>query len=290
MIRKRPLVVFFAFAAFALILFSNTFLRSERVNPPAFYANNPPLNLNCASCHACVPSHDSTNFVLEMGLDTSSLTEVISGITTYTPGVLYYLRINATKPSSDYGFELTAEDSANSGTAVTSFTVLNSANTIIQTIGSSYISHHNANSNNQWTFQWTAPAAYTGLITFYYVGNDGNGDDLQSGDQIYLMTKEIRAHWGATGVEEIGDKLNALSVFPSVFDQHVEISFDLKQNAKVEGSIVDLNGRVVKSILDEGLMAGSFNRNIDLSGLQAGVYLVKIQIGEAFTVRKIVKV
>ena len=290
MLKKRPLIVFFAFVAFAVVLLSHSILISEKVQPPAFYANNPPLSLNCASCHACVPSHDSTNFVLEMGTDTSSLTEIISGVTTYTPGTQYFLRMNATFPSADYGFELTAEDSANSGGGVSSFAVINPVNTALATISSSsYISHHNAGSNNQWTFNWTAPSTYTGLITFYYCGNDGNGDDQQTGDQIYIFTKEIKAHWGPTGVTEIDSKLNGLSVFPTVFDQHIELAFNLKENAKVEGTVVNLNGQIVKNILDEGLAAGNFNRSFDLSSLSAGVYLVKLQVGDSYTVRKIVK-
>ena len=289
MFKKRPVILMFAFVVFAAVMLSHTFLISERVQPPAFYANNPPLSLNCASCHACVPSGDSTNFVLEMGLDSSNMTEIISGVTTYTPGTKYFMRMNATKPSSVYGFELTAEDSANSEAGVSSFAVINSVNTALATIGTSnYISHHNADSNNRWTFYWTAPATYTGLVTFYYCGNDGGPTDVQQGCQIYIFTKEIRAQWNV-GIADISNKLNSLSVFPTVFDQHIQVSFELKENAKVEGTIVDLNGRVVKTILDEGLSAGNFNRSFDLSGLSAGLYLVKLQIGDAFIVRKIVK-
>jgi len=286
--KKRPFILFFALAVFMFILLLNTALKSNRAQPPVFYANNPPINLNCAFCHSCTPSTDSSNFVLQMGADTSSLSEVISGVTTYTPGVIYYLRLTGTQPSANYGFELTAEDTTNTGTTVTNFAILNSANTTLLSLGYNFVAHHNASRNNQWTFTWTAPTAYQGVVTFYYVGNDGNGDNQQSGDQIYLMSKKIKVA-GPGGISDIQDKLNGLSVFPAIFDQHIQISFNLKENARVQCSVIDLNGREVKSILDEGLSAGSFNRSFDLSGLSSGVYLVKIQVGDAFTVNKIVK-
>ena len=292
MFRKRPLVVIFAFAAFTLILFSNLNLRSNKVQPPAFYCNDPNPFVgvqNCSFCHNGVPSYDSTNFILQMGTDSSSMSNVLSGVTTYTPGTQYFMRVKGTTPSPVYGFELTADDTSNTGTDVTNFAILNPTNTSLLSVSYNFVAHHNATNNNEWTFMWTAPTNYQGLVTFYYAGNDGVAGDTTGGDHIFLASKSISSS-GANGISSPVDKVNLLRVFPTIFENQIQISFGLNVNSKVQGTIVDLNGRVIRNILDEGLMAGSFNRNFDLSGLQAGVYLVKIQVGEAFTVSKIVKV
>ena len=294
---KRPVILFFAFVAFLLILFSTTNLKSYKVEPPGFYCNDPnPYQspLNCTFCHSSFPAfHDSTNFILQMGTDTLSLSNVVSGATTYTPGVKYFLRMIATSPSAVHGFELTAVDSTRDsltgqGVEVTNFAILNPLNTSLLSTTYNFVTHHNADSNRVWTFTWTAPTTYNGPVTFYYAGNAGVDTDTNYGDSIFVATKTI-AWSGLAGVAQIENELNLLSVFPTVFDQQVQVSFNLKQNAMVTGNVIDINGRVVKSILHENLGIGNFNRSFNLSDLAPGMYLIKLQVGDAYTARKIIK-
>jgi hypothetical protein len=294
---KRPLIVFFAFAAFLLILFSSTNVKSYKAGPPAYYCNDPnPYNptLNCTYCHSSFTAfHDSTNFIFQMGTDTQSLTEVFSGVTTYTPGVKYFLRMIATSPAAVHGFELTAEDTTRDatpteGTEVTNFAILNPVNTILLSTTYGFVTHKNADSNRVWTFTWTAPTTYEGPVTFYYAGNAGVDTDTNIGDSIFVATKTI-AWSGLTGVPQINGNLNLLSIFPTVFDGRIQVSFNMKERATVQGTIINLNGQLVKSILNEELNPGNFSGSYDLSNLAAGVYLLKLQTGDAFAVRKIVK-
>ncbi len=286
---KRTLVVLSAFVVFAGILLMHTTVMSNKAQPPAFEANNPPVNTNCAFCHACVPSHDTTNFILEIGADTSNMSPIVSGVTTYAAGQQYYMRVTGTQNSGDYGFELTAEDSLNKGDSVSAFAVLNAATTAYQRIsGYGFVSHHNANSTNQWTFTWTAPANYAGPITFYFAGNDGNNNNDDAGDQIYLLTKKI---WGQTsvGINSVNADVNSFCAFPAAFTQSINLSFNLKQTGHVRGSIINLNGQVIQQILDEDMSAGNYNRAFNLSNLASGMYLVKIETGLNSAVTKVVK-
>ena len=294
---KRPLVLIFGFVAFLLVLFSSTNVKSYKVQPPAYYCNDPnPFQsaLNCTFCHSSFPAfHDSTNFILQMGTDTQSLAEVISGATTYTPGVLYFMRMTATSPAAVHGFELTAVDSTNDaatgdGLEVTNFAILNPVTTALTSVTYNFVSHHNANSNRIWTFTWTAPTTYEGPVTFYYAGNAGVDTDTNIGDSIFVATKTIG--WsGISGIAQIGDKLSGLSVFPTVFDNHVQVSFTMKENARVQATVIDMSGQVVKTIFNEGMSPGSFNQSVDLSSLAQGIYMVKVQIGNGYAVSKIVK-
>ena len=289
---KRPFVLFFTAAAFCVILFSSTTVRSYKTVPPAYYANDPnpfQSTLNCTFCHSSFTAfHDSTNFILQMGTDSQSLSEVTSGVTTYTPGVKYFMRISTASPSAIHGFELTADDTTNVGTGVTNFAILDPSTTSLIQVSYNFVAHHNASSNNQWTFTWTAPTSYKGLVTFYYAGNNGVTGDTNFGDSIFVASKAL-AWSGLVGVANIEDRMNGLSVFPTVFDQHINVSFNLKESGTVVGNVIDLNGQVVKGILHENVSAGNFNRSFDLDGLSAGIYLVKLQVGDAFTVSKIVK-
>jgi hypothetical protein len=270
------------------LLLTHNDLKSTQSQPPAGYANQPPNPVNCTYCHACVASYDSTNFLLKWGLDTSSLAPLITG-QTYIPGTKYYLRISATTPSATYGFELTTQDSSGSGTTVNNFARLNTSNTsIVTNAAGTFMGHKNANTNNEWTFTWTAPTVYKGAVTFYYAGNDGNGSDTEFGDQIYLMKKTLFPDL-TSNVNNIEDHLTALNVFPSVFSQQINVAFEIKHHTRVEGQIINMSGQVVKTLISEDLNAGKFAQTYDLSSISQGIYLLKLKAGEAYSVTKIVK-
>ena len=297
--RKPLIVLLFAMVTLFTILFSSRDLNSLQLQPPTGFANNPPGPFNtgplsCVYCHTGVPHHDSTNFILQMGVDTASLTTVISGVTTYTPGKQYLMRITGTRSSVIYGFELTAEDSSHNGSAVGNFALLDTVNTSENTSGNcTYLGHHNASSINQWTFNWTAPAeaAYEGKITFYYVGNDGSGPSVNQPsccDSIFVVTKTIS--WdGLSAINPIDNKVSGLQVFPTVSARNFQVSFDLKENARVEMEMIAMTGQVVKTLINESLSEGHFNRSFNMESLAAGIYMLKLNVGDAYVVRKIVK-
>ncbi|HWB62384.1 MAG TPA: choice-of-anchor V domain-containing protein, partial [Chitinophagales bacterium] len=279
-----------AFLATSAFIFSGSQVRSSLSQPPATYTNDPPFNQSCVICHACVPSHDSTNFVLQMGADTTSLADVISGGTTYTPGATYFMRITGNVASSTYGFELTATDSAHAlQSGVTDFTVLNATTTSLSNIsGRKYIGHKDADATNVWTFTWVAPTAYHGPITFYWAGNDGNGDLTQTGDQVYLVHKTITAV-PSVGINSIDSKVAALNVFPTVFNNSFAINFNLEESARVSASLISVDGKVVKTLMGEELSAGNISRSFNANELSPGLYLLKLQVNGAYTVSKLVK-
>ena len=291
---KRPLILIFSLVAFLLVLFSITNVKSYKVQPPAYYCNDPnpfQSTVSCTYCHSSFTAfHDSTNFNLLMGTDSQSLSPVTTGVTTYIPGMTYYMRVFTSSPSAVHGFELTADDTANTGTEVTNFAVLDPTNTALAAVSYNFISHHNATSNGQWTFTWTAPTTYRGPITFYYAGNDGVAGDTNIGDSIFVANKTITVNPAdANGIINIADKLNSLTAFPTVFEHDVQVSFTMKENAQVQATVINMQGQVVKTIFNESLSAGSFNRSVDLGGLAQGIYLVKVQIGNGYALSKIIK-
>jgi Reeler domain/Secretion system C-terminal sorting domain len=296
---KRRVLLVFSVSFFLGLMVTQIKLHSTSLEPPPGYANNPPYVVNCAYCHTCVPSHDTTNFILQIGPDTAHLSNVISGFTHYTPGQTYVMRLTGTRTSVVYGFELTAEDTANGGfNVVDNFSALDTVNTTTTTDGySNYITHHNAtttaNGNNQWTFNWVAPSpgAYQGPVTFYYSGNDGSGPSTnQPGccDQIYVAKKLIYAN-PVNGVNNLNSEISGFNIYPALFANQLQVEFGLKTGERITAEIISMDGRVAETVLDKSIDAGRFNYNFDLSSLASGIYLFKLRAGNSFEVRKIVK-
>jgi len=119
---------------------------------PAGYTGSPGDGNNCTSCHG--------------GTATTSAGWITSNVPAsgYVPGTTYQVTAtNSLSGSGKYGFEVSPQNA--SGTQLGTLI----AGTGSQLVGNGkYVTHTNATiANNSWTFNWTAPAAGTGDVTFY---------------------------------------------------------------------------------------------------------------------------
>ncbi len=132
---------------------------------------------------------------------------------TYVPNEVYTIVVNLSREGqSRWGFEMTAldADGARAGVFVADAdgnTQLSEAN------GKQYIKHTIAgtaagtNDENSWEFEWTAPDADSGPITFYAAGNATNGDSTPAGDYIYTAQADSTVPVVAgVSLEIVGDK------------------------------------------------------------------------------------
>ncbi len=115
---------------------------------------------------------------------------------TYIPNEVYTIVVNLSRTGqSRWGFELTALDA--DGARAGSFEVDDAGNTQLSEANSKqYIKHtsigtaQGTNDTHSWEFQWTAPDADIGPITFYAAGNASNGNFNPIDDYIYTAEEE----------------------------------------------------------------------------------------------------
>ena len=291
------------FLLFAFLLISQTKVTSHPAQPDAGYVNDPdPAGaLTCASsgCHSGTAISDSTTFTVKMGLFSAGAgaqSNVVSSLTTYYADSVYYMTVTGTGTAPRYGFELTVVDGVSTpGNMAGTIALTNTNNTTIGTYQPSgstvrqYAGHKNAGTTKVWTFKWTAPHTGLGPLTIYYCGMNANNNGGTSGDAVYKSTRVIAEASLVSGVQNIDSKLSSLSVYPTAFNNAFNLAFNLVQTAQVKVELINLNGSVVSELMNEETASGSFNRSFATDEIAAGVYLVRIQTGNASVVRKIVK-
>ncbi|MCY3739724.1 MAG: hypothetical protein OXH00_01750 [Candidatus Poribacteria bacterium] len=115
---------------------------------------------------------------------------------TYIPNEVYTIVVNLSRTGqSRWGFEMTALDA--DGARAGSFEADDAGNTQLSEANSKqYIKHtsigtaQGTNDAHSWEFQWTAPDADLGPITFYAAGNASNGNFNPIDDYIYTAQEE----------------------------------------------------------------------------------------------------
>ena len=149
--KKIVLSLFLLFVVFSVFNLLAPNAISNPTGAPAGNTGSPSDATTCAeSCHG-------GSAVTQAGLITSNIPTA-----GYTPGSTYTITASITG-TGNKGFQVSPQNTA--GTLLGSLI----AGTGSQIVGIKYVTHSSAKSASaaSWTFQWIAPAAGTGSVTFY---------------------------------------------------------------------------------------------------------------------------
>ena len=142
-----------------------------------------PNEANCTQCHTGNALNDADGSLM------------LTIPETYESGEVYTIVVKLSRAGqSKWGFEMTALDA--DGTSAGTFAADAAANTQVSEANSKqYIKHTaagtaGANDAHSWEFEWTAPDADRGPVTFYAAGNASNGNFNPIDDYIYTAQAE----------------------------------------------------------------------------------------------------
>jgi uncharacterized protein (DUF1501 family) len=109
--------------------------------------------------------------------------------------------------------------------------------------------------------------------------------DLDIYDKVPLFTNAINS------IDSFAERRFRLkNVYPNPVTQFADFEFYIDNPAHVEFGLYDLQGRLVKILLNEYRSFGSHQIKSDLSGLQTGTYIYKINAGMLKGAKKLIKV
>jgi hypothetical protein len=236
-------------------------------------------NNNCTGCHSGSAAATVADWISS---DIPS-----SG---YVPGTTYAITATASEQGrSKFGFQISPQNSS----GVVLGTLINkSAQTKL--VGSNnYITHTasglSGTDSKTWTFDWTAPQAGSGAVTFYGAFNASNNANNTSGDKIYLSTLQVQEAL-FLGLSENVISPNEFKLFPNPANSDFSVQLYLEHAGTVQIRIFDQAGKMQELILEENQPAGAFRASFDIGGrFSPGVYFVHAEAnGRAYTQRLLV--
>jgi len=175
-------------------------------NVPNNYANNPPAYNSCHNCHSSYPINSGDGSLAIAGLPPTG----------YVGGTTYHLTLNIQDNGQDrWGFELTVEmPSGTSWIQGGTLMCTDPTHTVLSTgsgTAADFLKHTSSGTYNgqqnqaSWNFDWTAPVAGTGTVTFYVSALGCNGTGGTSGDYCYNITVPVSE--GGAGTPDVAISL-----------------------------------------------------------------------------------
>jgi len=260
--------------ALGLLLMSNSGGRATIQNQgstgaPGDQEQSPGVAWTCQTCHNGPIQTAIDIEVFEAGTEMAA--------TSYLPNVIYDVKVTITDINDDaegYGFQIVSlidtDNSdingwSNPGTGVQIATA--------SATGRSYAEHQDAQDDNEFTVQWTAPAEGAGNVTFYAAGTAVNRADGSGGDGgaegTLSLTENTVSIFNPTTLAA------TLNVFPNPAVNFLNVSITADFSGEVFAEILDMQGRIVDTRqLDVNLGANETQFNV--SQLNTGTYMVRL--------------
>lgn len=94
-----------------------------------------------------------------------------------------------------------------------------------------------------------------------------------------------------TGVANTADVyiIDGIKLFPNPVVDQTKITYSLNQPADIRIAVKDITGREVMMVLNEKQGTGIYEKDLDLSSLKAGVYMVEYLVGDKAYTSKLIK-
>jgi hypothetical protein len=207
----------------------------------------------------------------------------------FIPGNTY--KITATNTSASHNrFGFSVSPQAIDGRLLGTIIATDTARTQINGNGK-YITYRPAGVPNNnvavWNFNWVAPTDGTKEVVFYGAFNS-NQDGHKGSDLTRLSTLKVFQE-GFSSVAEAGSGFN-LSIFPNPSAEKLNLSIANLHSGETSIKLFDLSGAEITSYSQVTNAAGNFQKSIDISMLENGIYLVQIENGKQSITKKIVVV
>lgn len=253
---------YLALSTLAIITLTSSTLRSN--GSPGKKTGSPLDKNSCVECHGGTAT--SVNWI------STNIPEA-----GYKPGEMYVITAEATGSSTRMGFEITAENAVSKQGI---FAITDNARTQLtnsnKAVTHSFAGIAASGGKSTWSMNWTAPEKGTGNLSFYAAFNVSNANGTSSGDKIFSSVLSV-AEDVSTGTSETE---LAVNVYPNPASDFLYVKLDK------EISSIQLYALTGKAVLE---MKGS-NLNeeqLDISGLNPGMYILRIQSGKDEIVHKI---
>jgi hypothetical protein len=283
MVKKITFIAALLFTGLVIADFFNNHALTNVSGAPAGFTGSPGDGANCVSCHGGTAT-------VQSGWITS---DVPAG--GYVPGATYTITATASHSTFNrFGFQISPQN--NSGALLGTLVVTNSTETQRVGAGGKYITHKTAGTTGSgnsktWTFNWIAPAAGTGNVTFYGAFNAANNNGTQTGDVIYTSTLTVQEDLTISAPNLMISE-NMPRIFPNPVSDHLNIAYEAS-SSEIRGSleIINLEGKLIRKMNWENINSGNLPayRKTDVSDLTPGVYFVYVKTGEHRYMEKIIK-
>lgn len=215
---------------------------------------------------------------------------------TYKPDSLYELSVSLQQAGINrFGFQMLALNANNESCGT--FVITDSTRTQTQKgngtyEGRDYVTYTYKGTEpftaglGKWAFNWQAPAAYQGPVTFYATAVAADNDGTDAGDTVYATQHTVQQN--ATGILSEKPANFKLNLFPNPASSLLQVQYKTLKPGETQIVLRDLAAQTVYATVSRVDNAGEQNVTIPVSQLNSGIYMLAITLNGQTQTQKVV--
>ncbi len=98
----------------------------------------------------------------------------------------------------------------------------------------------------------------------------------------------VSVNFGTTAVNEEKSSVKQLSIFPNPAEDVLNVNFNLQNSTALHIDLYDMLGHLQMQSIEENFPAGPHQKQLDLTQMSSGIYMLQIQSGSTRITRKLV--
>ena len=142
-------------------------------------------------------------------------------------------------------------------------------------------------------YQKAFEQGWQGLMVWTSNGVDGNGDkeDSKPGtDWIYDNYPDLVEGIDTAIENNINLDFKLCQNYPNPFNPSTKIKFDVKSPCEVNLAVYNVNGQIVRKLVDSYQHPGAYSISLDMQNNPSGIYVYKMSMGNFQEIKKMVKI
>lgn len=234
----------------------------------------------CTTCHSGTASPSSSQII------SSNIPA-----TGYIAGQTYTITATVSQAGiNEFGFQISPQNSSGGLMG----TIINTTPSQTQILNSKYITHTSGgiagtSNSKTWSFNWIAPAAGSGSVTFYGAFNFSNNNGTTSGDIIRTNTITVQENT-TTNVEEFEQAGFSATVYPNPAREEASLKLNAVEAGSAQYTIYSAQGQRVSASGPFTILSGANVISLaEIDNLPAGIYKVAITLEDKTLFRNLVK-
>lgn len=205
----------------------------------------------------------------------------------YTPGATYTFTAAVGQTGINrYGFQISPQ--AINGSYLGNIIVTNTAQTKI--VGTKYITHTNGGVSGigfkAWNFDWIAPSAGTGDVTFYGSFVYANGNNASSGDMVRTNTYTVSENVSTSLVENNDEA--GFSLYPNPVRGISKVKLSDEMDDSFEIRMFDVMGKILPKKSIQYQVVNPREVSVNFQNITSGIYFIQIRLQGGVISKKIV--
>ena len=130
----------------------------------------------------------------------------------------------------------------------------------------------------------------TNSFDFWRLNNQSLIDYSPNTSFVFMNQDTLFAYFnGAVAIGDVSETFNTFNIYPTVFDNQINVEFETIENAQVNIELFSIEGKLIDRLFNQKVTSNTFHKETFNVNVTSGLYFLKVTSGNSSFSQKVIK-